>query len=231
MDQLVDMILSGKKSGVPAIDAQVADALEESRMALPVEREEGFKAKRDPKGSRMITPSERDGLAKRQKVLKRMSRPIKEVGSEAAEKVGKVGLKRAASVLGPVAAGLMEMSDVEAAGEAETPEKLAEKKALGNYAKSQAVMDKIKAQGGSDLEKEAAIRGLIERMRSSTRERGKSLVEEGGDPVDQDLMRRVREISKPSNEEEATDKAMERISPQDQHKIMRQLIEAKKAGM
>jgi hypothetical protein len=120
MDQIVDMIISGEKSGVPAIDAQIADALEESRMALPSEKEELLRAKRNPAGSRMIKPSERASLEAREAMLKKMS---KGSGKEVAKKVGKRAgtelLKKVAGVAVPVLGLGMEAADAAELGPAE----------------------------------------------------------------------------------------------------------------
>lgn len=128
MDQIVDSIISGDKTGVPAIDAQVSDAVGSSRRALPSEMEQLLKAKRDPAGARMASAGELSKLSARKKALERMgSRSIKEVGSEVGEGVGskiakslgsagkgllKGGLGRAASIAaGPLGMMISEGAD------------------------------------------------------------------------------------------------------------------------
>ena len=117
-DQLRKLIREEKLSGMPNVDARVADTAKRSRMALPLEKEQLLKAARQEGGSRMITPLEKSSLEARKKALLRMgSKAGKEIGEEAGKGLLKGGFKRAAGLaLGPIGLLASEAADASELG-------------------------------------------------------------------------------------------------------------------
>jgi hypothetical protein len=80
----------------------------------------------------------------------------------------------------------------------------------GPYAKSQAALDALEAQGGSKARKELALEGFMERLKRDKMFNAKSAIERGSSPVDSELMERVSELTAPS-EKEAIEDATRKI--------------------
>lgn len=207
MDQMVDMILSGEKSGVPAIDAQVADALEESRMALPAEREELLKAKRVEGGSKMISPEDKSKLLKRKEILNKMRRPASEVAEKAGKGILKgIGRKAAGLAIGGPLALASEMADASEIGTSEDDKML-------------------ESTEYTPEQKEALKRGI---------DMKRKLLSESGDVSQDPVVLRAKAIAErlqqakddSMTEEMATERAMRKRSPQEQMKILKQMRDA-----